>query len=148
MSAPSVITVTTYDAARDAFRHKQLRQALYDAGDVVMADVLVNLHGDAHRSRRRLENRLFRRDTQTRYEQKLFPPIVAETLTPHLAEGRAELVALSHQMMMNLAASTAGVWKSRRNFPSATFPPNRPRRSFARCRTPASRSWSSPAASR
>lgn len=104
-----VVTITTYEGARDAFRQKQLRQALYDAGDVVMADVLVNLHGDEHRARRRLENRLFRRDTQQRYERSLFPPIVAETLAPHLAAGRAELVSLSHQLMMNLAAFTAGV---------------------------------------
>ena len=76
------ITITTYEEARDAFRQKELRQALYDAGEVVMADVLVNLHGDEHRSRRRLENRLFRRDTQTRYERELFPPIVEDTLAP------------------------------------------------------------------
>ncbi len=106
---PNVVTVGTYEGARDAFRQKQLRQALYDAGEVVMADVLVNLHGDEHRARRRLENRLFRRDTQQRYERSLFPPIVAETLAPHVATGRAELVSLSHQLMMNLAAYTAGV---------------------------------------
>ncbi len=106
---PRVVTVTSYEGARDAFRQKQLRQALYDAGDVVMADVLVNLHGDEHRARRRLENRLFRRDTQQRYERSLFPPIVDDTLAPHVAAGRAELVSLSHQLMMNLSAFTAGV---------------------------------------
>ena len=109
MREPNVITITDYEEARAAYRHKELRQALYDAGEVVMADVLVNLHGDEHRARRRLENRLFRRDTQTRYERELFPPIVADTLAPYIADGRAELVGLSHQMMMNLAASTAGV---------------------------------------
>ena len=113
-SDPRTVTVTSYEAARDAFRQKHLRQALYDDGDVVMADVLVNLHGDAHRARRRLENRLFRRDTQERYERSLFPPVVAETLTPHAAAGRAELVSLSHQLMMNLAASTAGVGRPER----------------------------------
>jgi cytochrome P450 len=109
MREPGVVTITTYEAARDAFRHKQLRQALYDAGDVVMADVLVNLHGDEHRDRRRVENRLFRRETHERYEQVLFPPIVDETLAPHIERGHAELVGLSHQMMMNLAAFTAGI---------------------------------------
>jgi cytochrome P450 len=109
MTEPNVVTVSSYEGARDAYRQKQLRQALYDAGDVVMADVLVNLHGDEHRSRRRLENRLFRRDTHARYERELFPPIVEETLAPHVAAGRAELVGLSHQMMMNLAAFTSGV---------------------------------------
>jgi cytochrome P450 len=109
MTEPRVLTVSTYEDARDAFRQKHLRQALYDDGEVVMADVLVNLHGDEHRARRRLENRLFRRDTNARYELELFPPIVEATLAPHRDAGRAELVSLSHQMMMNLAASTAGV---------------------------------------
>ncbi len=103
------ITVSTYQQAREAFRQKELRQALYDEGDVVMADVLVNLHGADHQARRRLENRLFRKDTHRRYERELFPPVVAATLAPHVASGHAELVTLSHEMMMNLAAFTAGV---------------------------------------
>ncbi len=109
MTDPRVLTLTSYADARDALRRKQLRQALYDDGDVVMADVLVNLHADEHRSRRRLENRLFLRPTHERYERELFPPIVAATVAPYAADGRAELVSLSHQMMMNLAAFTAGV---------------------------------------
>ncbi len=120
MTEPTVVTVDTYEGARDAFRQKALRQALYDEGDVVMADVLVNLHGDEHRARRRLENRLFRRDTQVRYERDLFPPIVEETLAPHVAAGRAELVSLSHQMMMNLSAFTAGVDRPQRTVEETT----------------------------
>lgn len=103
------ITVTTFAEARECYRNKNLRQALYDAGEVIMSDVVVNLHGDEHRDRRRLENRLFRRDTFTFYEREMFPPIIEETLAPHLAEGEAELVTLGHQLMMNLAAFTAGV---------------------------------------
>ncbi|HET9769467.1 MAG TPA: cytochrome P450, partial [Acidimicrobiia bacterium] len=63
MSEPVVVTVSTFEEARDAYRQKELRQALYDEGEIIMGDVLVNLHGDEHRARRRLENRLFRRDT-------------------------------------------------------------------------------------
>jgi cytochrome P450 len=103
------ITITTYDEARETYRQRDLRQALYDAGEVVMADVLVNLHAAEHRDRRRLENRLFGRDTLERYERDLFPPIIADTLAPDIAVGRSELVDLGHRMMMNLAASTAGV---------------------------------------
>jgi cytochrome P450 len=114
-TGPRTITLTGYDEARDGFRQKHLRQALYDDGEVVMADVLVNLHGDTHRARRRLENRLFRRDTHERFERTLFPPIVAETIAPHVAAGRAELVGLSHQLMMNLAASAAGVDRPERS---------------------------------
>lgn len=110
---PVEVTVSSYAQARDAFRSKVLRQALYDEGDVVMADVLVNLHGAAHRARRRLENRLFRKDTHRRYEHESFPPVVTATLAPHVAAGHAELVTLSHEMMMNLAAFTAGVDRPR-----------------------------------
>ncbi len=106
---PETFTVITYDEAKDTYRRKDLRQALYDAGEVIMADVLVNLHGAEHRDRRRLENRLFRRDAVQLYERQLFPPIIADTLAPHVAAGRAELVDLGHQLMMNLAALTAGV---------------------------------------
>lgn len=106
---PTVITITDYEEARDTYRQKELRQALYDAGEVVMADVLVNLHGAEHRDRRRLENRLFRRDTFELYERELFPPIIEDTLAAEIESGRAELVDLGHRMMMNLAAFTAGV---------------------------------------
>ncbi|MGB1651039.1 MAG: cytochrome P450 [Acidimicrobiales bacterium] len=103
------IVITTPDDAREVYRHKQLRQALYDAGEVVMEDVVVNLHGDEHRQRRRLENRLFRRDTFYEYEREMFPAIIQETVNPYLEDGKAELVDFGHQLMMNLAALTAGV---------------------------------------
>ncbi len=103
------VTLTDPADVLAAFRSKELRQALYDAGEVVMADVLVNLHGDDHRARRRLENRLFRRDAHEHYERNLFPEVIEATMAEHLAAGRCEMVELSHQLMMNLAALTAGV---------------------------------------
>ena len=103
------IMITTFEDARECYRNKDLRQALYDAGEIIMGDVLVNLHGDEHRARRRLENRLFRRDTFFHYERDLFPEIIEATVAPYIAAGKAELVSFGHQMMMNLAALTAGV---------------------------------------
>ena len=103
------ILITSFEDARECYRSKDLRQALYDAGEVIMGDVLVNLHGDEHRARRRLENRLFRRDTFFHYERDLFPEIIEKTVKPYIADGKAELVDFGHQMMMNLAALTAGV---------------------------------------
>ena len=79
MGEPNTVTITTFDEARECYRSKDLRQALYDAGEVIMEDVVVNLHGDEHRSRRRLENRLFRRDTFFHYERDLFPSIIEDT---------------------------------------------------------------------
>ena len=108
-STPTEIVIDTIDEAKEVYRNKEMRQALYDAGEIVMADVLVNLHADEHRSRRRLENRLFRRETLVHYERDLFPSVIDRTLTPYVTTGRAEMVELSHQLMMNLAALNAGV---------------------------------------
>ncbi|MEO8695458.1 MAG: cytochrome P450 [Acidimicrobiales bacterium] len=102
------VVLTGYHDVIAAYRNRDLRQALFDEG-VVMQDVLINLHGDEHRARRRLENRLFRRETFAYYERELFPQIVADTLAPHVAAGQAELVSLGHQMMMNLGALSAGI---------------------------------------
>ena len=74
-----------------------------------MGDAIICLHGDEHRQRRRLENRLFRRDTFYHYERELFPEIIEETVKPYIADGHVELVSFGHQLMMNLSASTAGV---------------------------------------
>jgi cytochrome P450 len=111
MSAPpvDVVTVSRFADAKDAYRQKDLRQALYDEGEVIMADVLVNLHGDDHRRRRRVENRSFRRETFELYERELFPAVTEQTLAPHLAAGGVDLVHLGHELMLNLAAVTAGV---------------------------------------
>jgi cytochrome P450 len=103
------VTVRSLAEAREVFRHREMRQALYDTGDVVMSGVLVNLHGDDHRARRRLENRLFRRETFLHYERDLFPSVIEETLAPYVALGRGELVAVGHELMMNLAALNAGI---------------------------------------
>lgn len=108
-TTPTEIVIDTIDEAKEVYRNKEMRQALYDAGEIVMADVLVNLHADEHRSRRRLENRLFRRETLVHYERDLFPSVIDRTLTPYVTTGRAEMVELSHQLMMNLAALNAGV---------------------------------------
>ncbi len=111
MSAPTVevVTVRTFADAKDAYRHKDLRQALYDDGEVVMADVLVNLHGREHRDRRRVENRSFRRDTFDLYERELFPAVTDRTLAPYIEAGSVDLVHLGHELMLNLAALTAGL---------------------------------------
>jgi cytochrome P450 len=108
------VLVRNAAAAKEVFRHRDMRQAQYDAGEVVMSGVLVNLHGEDHRARRRLENRLFRRETFLHYEQDLFPAVIDETLAPYVRAGYAELVSLSHELMMNLAALNAGVDRTER----------------------------------
>ncbi len=104
-----MIQLTTYADTREAFRSRDLRQALYDEGEHLMNGVIVNLHGDDHLARRRLENRLFRRDTFAWYERDRIPHIVADVLRPALAAGTGELLALARRTMMTLSVEVAGV---------------------------------------
>ena len=102
-------TLTRFDDVRDAYRQKGLKQALYDAAGVIMADTLLTLWGDDHRRRRRLENRLFRRQTFEHYERDLLPHAVDEVLDPAAAEGRGDVVPLARRIVVNLTATAAGV---------------------------------------
>jgi cytochrome P450 len=86
-----------------------MRQALYDEGAVVMADCLLDLHGSAHRDRRRLENRLFRRETFEFYEEDLLPPAIAGAMAPMMASGRGDLIPIGYRTVMHLTAIIAGV---------------------------------------
>jgi len=112
-TAVETITISTFEEAKDAYRQKDLRQGLYDEGRVVMEGVLVNLHGDEHRQRRRVENRIFRRETFDHYERDLFPEVTEKTVAPYLAAGKVDLVQLGHELMLNLAALTAGIDRPR-----------------------------------
>ncbi|MGI9621289.1 MAG: cytochrome P450 [Acidimicrobiales bacterium] len=110
MTAPgeTAHSIGTWALAREAYRSKHLRQALFD-GSVVMDDVLINLHGQDHRDRRRIENPLFRRDVQLEYERSRFPAVLEETLAPHLEDGRCELMNFAHRAMLNLSCINAGI---------------------------------------
>ncbi len=105
----SVLHFSTYADASEVLRHKDLRQSLYDAGAVIMDQVLLTLHGDAHRLRRVLEFRVFRRDFFHRYENTVFPRTMAETLAPFLAAGHFDLLDFAYRVTMNLTADFAGI---------------------------------------
>lgn len=103
------ITLDRYDDVRDAYRRHELAQALYDAGGVVMADCLLVLHGAEHRTRRRVENRLFRRGTFRYWERAFLRDVVVDTLAPFREAGRADLLELGYRTIMTLTAKVAGV---------------------------------------
>jgi cytochrome P450 len=108
MTQAPQLTLATYAELWDGFRQRDLRQRLYDAGGVVMRDALLDLHGDAHRLRRRVENRLFRRGTFKWWESSLVPQIIDEAFAPSLRAGHADLVQLGYRTTMNLTARVAG----------------------------------------
>jgi cytochrome P450 len=103
------ITLDRYADVRDAFRQHDLRQDMYDAGGLVMADCLLVLHGAEHRVRRRVENRLFRRGTFRHWEHEFLHDVVRDTLAPFVAAGHGDLVEIGYRTVMNLTAMVAGV---------------------------------------
>ncbi|HXV92885.1 MAG TPA: cytochrome P450 [Pseudonocardia sp.] len=105
----TTVTLDGYAEVRDAFRQHDLAQALYDAGGVVMADCLLVLHGQEHRVRRRVENRLFRRGTFRHWEREFLHDVVRDTLAPFAAAGRADLIELGYRTVMSLTAMVAGI---------------------------------------
>jgi hypothetical protein len=109
------ITISGYDAASDTLRDQRLAQSLYDEGAVIMADVLLVLHGAEHRARRLLELRVFRRDFFRFYEHDVFPATLKQTIAPYEVTGRADLMELSYRLTMNLTADFAGIDRPQRS---------------------------------
>lgn len=102
-------TVDSYHHSLESLRDPQLAQSLYDEGAVIMADVLLVLHGAEHRARRLLELKVFRRDFFRYYEHELFPVTLSQTMRPFIEAGRADLIDLGYRVTMNLTADFAGI---------------------------------------
>ncbi len=103
------VHLTRYREVHEALCHPGLRQSLYDAGEVIMKDVLLTLHGSQHKARRHLELRLFRRNYAHFYETSIFPKTLAGILTPLVEKGEADLVDFGYRVTMNLTADFAGI---------------------------------------
>lgn len=111
----STYTLTESEKAAAALRNPNLAQALYDEGAVIMADVLLVLHGDTHRRRRMLEFKVFRRDFFRWYETEIFPRTLEETIASAVAAGKADLVDIGYRVTMNLTADFAGIDRPERS---------------------------------
>ena len=105
----TTITLSRIPDALAALKNEHLAQSLYDEGKVIMEDTLLTLHGEAHRTRRMLEFRVFRRSFFRWYETDVFPRALAEVLGPTVAKGRCDLIDFGYQITMNLTADFAGV---------------------------------------
>ena len=108
MAVP-VVELSTWRDVNEALRRKEARQALYDEGGVVMDDCLLTLHGDPHRDRRRLENRLFRREVFDIWENQLLAKTLTDTLAPFSRAGRGDLIVIGYRLAMSLTAHVAGI---------------------------------------
>ena len=92
---------SSYKTIKSALVNRNLKQALYDEGKVIMDGVLLTLHGEEHRKRRKLEHRVFQRDFFKYYEQELFPKTLNETINPFLKKDASPSSAGSMSQSMS-----------------------------------------------
>lgn len=102
-------TLTEFRSCEAALRNVDLKQAMYDAGKVVMEDVLLVLHGEEHAKRRSVEVRIFRRNFFSHYEREVFPRTLEQTLEPYVAARGGDLIELGYRVTVNLTADFAGI---------------------------------------
>ena len=104
-----IVELRTWSQVREAFRARDLRQAGYSEGALITADTLLDLHGVEHRDRRRLENRLFRREIFAHWEHEVLGGTIQATLGPFVRAGRGDLTQIGYLSAMNLTATIAGI---------------------------------------
>ena len=100
---------TKYQDAIKIYREKNLMQALYDEGEIIMDQVLVCLHGEEHKKRRKVENKIFSREIFRLYEDKIYPITLEQTIQPFLKIGKMDLVDFGFRVLLNLTADFSGV---------------------------------------
>ena len=76
---------------------------------ILMAKVLVNLHGAEHRARRNQEATVFRKDVFLHYEKAVLPQTLAETLQPFRDAGAGDLVDIGYRILLNLTIDFTGI---------------------------------------
>ena len=107
---PKTVELTRFVDCEAALKLKDLKQALYDDGAVLMDRVLVTLHGEEHRARRLTEMRVFRRDFFKRFEREVMPQIFDEVMAQTREdETPVDLVELGYRFMVFLALAFAGI---------------------------------------
>ena len=104
-----------YNTIKSALVNRNLKQALYDKGKVIMDGVLLTLHGDEHRKRRKLEHKIFQRNFLKYYEHELFPKTLNETIQPFSKKGTADLLDFGYRITMNLTADFAGIDRQKKS---------------------------------
>jgi cytochrome P450 len=114
---PGLVEVFGYRDAIELFRSDKMSTAVGTERDaeIFRGGVLTRLHGEDHLRRRKLLNRLVRRDGHKWFrDNHLFPTIdrtVEELLAHPDADGvvRADLVKLVHRVNVQLGAAVAGI---------------------------------------
>ncbi|MEH6611104.1 MAG: cytochrome P450 [Halioglobus sp.] len=101
--------ITGFREVEEAYRRPELKQALYNEGGILFDKVLVDLHGDEHRTRRSIESRLFRRNFFRQYEAEVFPRLMHGAIERYLLKEKMDFRDLGYRIMLNVALAFAGI---------------------------------------
>jgi cytochrome P450 len=101
--------IERYRECEAALRNTDLRQAMYDAGEIITRGTLLMLHAKPHLKRREIESRVFRRNFFKYYETQVFPATLEHTIAPFIEGGGGDLIDLGYRLTVNLTADFAGV---------------------------------------
>ena len=109
MNDAAITEIRDMQGVKDTLRNADLAQSLYDDGRAVMGDVLLTLHGEAHRQRRLTEFSVFQRGFFRHYERNVFPQALSQSLAPYLDAKQMDVVEFGYRVTMNLTADFAGI---------------------------------------
>jgi cytochrome P450 len=101
--------LTAFADVSAAFLDKNLVQLPDYERNNILENIVLQLHGDMHRQRRRLENPLFRRPSLTRFESGELPEIIDFFVKPGVENGHLDLIDLGHNIASVPAARISGV---------------------------------------
>lgn len=106
------IVFSSFDACRAALSNKDLSRTFdkrsYAEGNVRQGNVST-IHGQLHRSRRRLENPVFRSERLEFYEREMFPLVLDRLLSRLVGDGGADLLIVGETVSLVLSADRAGI---------------------------------------
>ncbi|MCU1432679.1 MAG: cytochrome [Actinotalea sp.] len=110
--ASQVVRLDSFDAIMAALRDPALSRA-FDKRTAAEGNhrerIVSVVHGTEHRDRRRLENRLFRRDMLVEYEREQFPGIIGEVLDQYPVDSPVDLLEVGGVLSVPLACRRAGI---------------------------------------
>jgi cytochrome P450 len=109
--------ITSFAEADEILRNPEFEAGRFEEESLPFRGrTLLELDGDDHRQRRRMETPLFTRQMLDRYEHEVLEPAIEYCLGEAAAEGRgqdgvvhADLVRISHRMFLHIASAVIGL---------------------------------------
>jgi cytochrome P450 len=112
----SMLRITSFAEADEILRNPEFGSGRFEEESLPFrGDTLLELDGDEHRQRRKIEIPLFAKGMLERHEREILEPVIERSLAEAEADRRpdglvaTDLVRLSHRMFLQVAAAVIGL---------------------------------------